>query len=188
MKNKKGFVLVESIIAAVFVLALSTFLILNIVPLVAEYEKTLNYDGVDSKYDAHMIRKMILMDDDCSVASILTLNTTIFGSKPQYYYFEGDEICDFLSHKNYCRKLLSSEFLDVKEIIISDYNGTNFKKLTDNDKEKFSRILEEYLDQMPVYDRNTSLYYQYANRMVVVFNDGSVTNIEILKTFSGSIC
>jgi hypothetical protein len=30
MKNKKGFVLVESIIAAVFVLALSTFLILNI--------------------------------------------------------------------------------------------------------------------------------------------------------------
>ena len=90
------------------------------------------------------------MDNDCSVASVLKLGTDIFGSKPQYYYFEGDEICDFLSHTNYCKKLLSSDFLDVKEIIISDYNGTNFKKLTDTDREKFSRILQEFLSTMGI--------------------------------------
>ena len=186
MKNKKGFVLVESIIAAVFVLALSTFLILNIVPLVAEYEKTLNYDGVDAKYDAHMIRKMILMDDSCKMKSILELNDTIFGDKPQYYYFENDEICDFLSHTNYCKKLLSEEFLDVKEIIITDYGALNMKRLPEEDMENFSRLMQEYLTHMPTYERNNTYFYQYADRLIVSFGDGSVTNIELLKSFSGS--
>ena len=39
MKNKKGFVLVETIVAAVFVLGLFSFIIANLLPLVGEYEK-----------------------------------------------------------------------------------------------------------------------------------------------------
>ena len=83
VKNNKGFVLVESIVAAVFVMALSTFLILNIIPLVGVYEETLNFDTADSKYDIHLIRKMLLMDDDCIVSKLLT-----FGSSQSYYYFK----------------------------------------------------------------------------------------------------
>ena len=60
-KNKKGFVLVESIVAAVFVMAFSTFLIANLLPLVGEYEKSLKFDTVDAKYDAHLIRKIFFL-------------------------------------------------------------------------------------------------------------------------------
>ena len=144
MKNNKGFVLVESIVAAIFVIGLSTFLILNILPLVGEYEKILNFDSPDSKYDAHLIRKMLLMDEACRVHNILTFQDSDFVEpgpasqckytnckKPKYYYFENDRICDFLEHSNYCRKLLSADYLGVSEIIITDYSGSIPKLLVD---------------------------------------------------------
>jgi len=186
MKKKKGFVLVESIVAAVFVLGLSTFLIMNIIPLVGEYEKTLNYDSVDAKYDAHMIRKMILMDDACKVESILSFDSG-FNGKPKYYYFNGDDICNFLSHKNYCRTLLSPDYLDVKEIIVTEYKGDALKKLSETEYDRFSRQMQDYLKYMPTYDGENS-FYQFRNRIVVTFNDGSATNIEVLRGYSNGSC
>ena len=186
MKKKKGFVLVESIVAAVFVLGLSTFLIMNIIPLVGEYEKTLNYDSVDAKYDAHLIRKMILMDNACNVQSILSFGNA-FTNKPKYYYFAGDDICTFLSHKNYCKKLLSADYLDVKEIIVTEYKGDALKKLKDIEYDRFSRQMQDYLKYMPTYDGYNS-FYQFRNRIIVTFNDGSATNIEVLKPYSNESC
>ncbi len=186
MKKKKGFVLVESIVAAVFVLGLSTFLIMNIIPLVGEYEKTLNYDSVDAKYDAHLIRKMILMDNTCNVESILSFGAA-FNNKPKYYYFEGDDICNFLSHKKYCRTLLSPDYLDVKEIIVTEYKADALKKLSDTEYDRFSRQMQDYVKYMPTYD-GTNSFYQFRNRIVVTFNDGSATNIEVLRGYSNGSC
>ncbi len=186
MKKKKGFVLVESIVAAVFVLGLSTFLIMNIIPLVGEYEKTLNYDSVDAKYDAHLIRKMILMDDACNVESILSFGAT-FNNKPKYYYFEGDDICNFLSHKKFCRNLLSPDYLDVKEIIMTEYKADAIKKLDDIEYDRFSRQMQDYLKYMPTYDGINS-FYQFRNRIIVTFNDGTATNIELLRPYSSTSC
>ncbi len=55
-KNNKGFVLVESIVVAIFVLAFLTFLVVNLLPLIGTYENGLNYDTIESRYGAHLIR------------------------------------------------------------------------------------------------------------------------------------
>jgi hypothetical protein len=187
MKNKKGFVLVESIVAAIFVMAFSTFLIVNLVPLVGEYEQSLSYDTVDSKYGAHMIRKMFLIDDTCRVGTILDMNS-IPGDKPKFYYFQGTEICDYLTNENYCRKLLSSDFLDVKEIVITEYTGSSLKSASDEYKYEFSNVLQSYIKYMPTYGSNAISYYGVTDRLVVTFNDGRVTNIEILKNYPSGVC
>ena len=186
-KNKKGFVLVESIVAAVFVMAFSTFLIANLLPLVGEYEKSLKFDTVDAKYDAHLIRKMFLMEDKCRMNSILSFDG-ISGDTPKFYYFVGDEICDYLIDQNICRKLLSKDFLDVKEMVVTEYTGSSLKLADGDYKYEFSNELQEYIKFMPVYGSGAYDFYQINDRLIVVFNDGRITNIEILKNYNGHTC
>ena len=182
--SKKGFVLVESIVAAIFVIAFSTFMIVSILPLVGEYEKSMDYDTISAKANAHLIRKMILMDDTCRVESILTFNSSDFAEgAPHLYYFAGDDICNYLTNENYCRKLLSKDYLDVKEIVITEYSASGLKRANGNFVNNFSRNLLDYIKYMPVYGNDTLSFYQISDRIIVSFNANSVTNIEILKTY-----
>lgn len=177
--NKKGFVLVETIVTSVFVLGIFTFIIANILPIIAEYEKKEDYDSIESIYDAHMIRKMILKDDEAKISKLLTMPS----GSGEYYLFDGIDICNFLSNKNYCRTLLSRDFLDVKQVIVTTYTiSDEFVKESKN----FNRNLKEYVQNMQKYN-NTGLsptLYNYERRLIVEFNDGRVTNIELL--FNGS--
>ncbi len=171
--NNKGFVLVESIVVSVFVLGLFTFMVANILPLVGEYEKVRNYDSIESIYDAHMIRKMILKSDEQRVTNLVTLPSE------GYYLFEGTDICLYVSNVNYCRKLLSRDYLDVSKIIITNYViSDDFVKRSKG----FNRALREYIEQMQRYN-NTGLsptQYNYERRLIISFNDGRVVNIELL--------
>lgn len=180
--NNKGFVLVETIVTSVFVLGLFTFIIANIVPLVADYEKAADYDSVESVYDAHMIRKMLLKSDSLKLANLLSFTNV----ENRYYLFDGDEICFYVTNTNYCRKLLSRDFLDVRKIVITDYAiSDNFVAYA---KKNFERGLREYISQMQRYS-NTSTNisdYNFARRLIVVFNDGRITNIELLFDGEGS--
>ncbi len=171
MKNK-GFVLVETIITAVFVLGLFSFLIANILPLVGQYEKTLDYDSSESKYDAHLIRKMIIKDNSCRTRNLLDLKDNGF------YSFDKDEICYYLNNMNYCQMLLSRDFLDVKKIIVTEYNTTKLK----NNKDLFERAVKEYVDYIPKYSNTTGSVSSYSTkrRLIIWFNDGRITNVEIL--------
>ena len=61
--NKKGFLIAESIIVGVFVLSLFTFLFVNVVPLVGQYEAREKYDTINGAYNANLVRTMILEDN-----------------------------------------------------------------------------------------------------------------------------
>lgn len=173
--NKKGFVLVETIITSVFVLGLLTFIIANILPIIGEYEKTKDYDSVESIYDAHLIRKMILKSGDSTkIAKLLTLPN---GDGNNYYLFDKDDICVYLANENYCKMLLSRDYLDVREILITSYE---IKDGLVQASKNFDRGLREYIGQMQKYKSKVHLEYNYANRMIVQFNDGRITNLEIL--------
>lgn len=177
MKNK-GFVLVETIVTSVFVLGLFSFLIANILPLVGEYEKTLDYDSMESKYDAHLIRKMILRDENqCRIYQLVEFPTA--STNKGYYLFEGDSICGYVSNVNYCKTLLSENFLDVNKIILTEYETSNLKSKASS----FERAIEEYIKYMPKYNNTvsgTSTQYFYHRRLIIYFNDGRITNIELL--------
>ena len=183
--NRKGFVLVETIVTSVFILGLFTFVIANVLPIIGEYEKKEDYDSIESIYDAHMIRKMILKDDETKIVRLLTLPS---GSS-DYYLFDGNDICNFLSKTNYCRALLGRDYLDVKQILITSYT------ISDNlvkESQKFNRNLKEYIGSMQKYNKPSFSLgtYNYQRRLIIEFNDGRVTNIELLFNSSagGATC
>lgn len=63
-KNNKGFVLIELLIVAVFTASLFTFLYVNVVPLMGDYEQKEKYDTLDTKYVLYDLRKEILTLDE----------------------------------------------------------------------------------------------------------------------------
>ena len=62
MKNKKGFVLVETLVVTVFVMTVLTMLLVNYTPAMSEFQRREYSDDVDSKYDLYWVRKMVQSD------------------------------------------------------------------------------------------------------------------------------
>jgi len=58
--NKKGFVLAEAIVVAVFVLGMFTYLAMNIFPLITKYDQAINYDNPNEVYMANVLYEEIL--------------------------------------------------------------------------------------------------------------------------------
>ena len=56
--NKKGFVLAETLVVAVFMATIFTIIYVNFYPLIGEYEKRENYDDLDSKYDIYRLKRL----------------------------------------------------------------------------------------------------------------------------------
>ncbi len=197
MKNNKAFVLAESIVTAVFVLSFFSFLIANLLPLVAEYEKNLSYDNVESKYNTHLIKKMLLKDDLCRVFNLVDFPLSDYSLDDSYqqvfYEFDKTDICLYLKNENYCKTLLSSEFLDVKKIIITEYNARSIKEISYGDNTPFDRMTNEYLKYMPEYKDDTLEADVIQRRLIVVFNDGTITNSALLVNIDstclgGNVC
>ncbi len=174
--NKKGFLLAEAIVVGVFILTLFTVLFSNIVPMFGYYEANLMYDDIDSIYKIHLIRNMILIDSDIDSSSDAI--NQIFGrisSTYGYYSFSNDNICNYLKNKNYCKTLLSEDYLNVKSIVVTTYNTqllkNSLKSIT------LPRTVENYIEEMQTYNSPTS--YKNYKRLIVEFNDGHVANLEI---------
>ena len=96
-----------------------------------------------------------------------------------YAIYDGEDICTYLSNENYCRKLLSRNYLDVRKIIITNYS------ISDEFIKKsafFDRTMREYIKVMTRYTNTSSesIPYEYERRLIVSFNDGRVGNIELL--------
>lgn len=181
MKKKNAFVLAESVVTAVFVLSFFTFIIVNMLPLIGEYESSLNYDDVQSKYDTHLIRKMLLRDDDCRSFNLINLSMS-----NAYYEFNSDELCLYLKNQNYCKVLLSPQYLDVKKVIITNYTGESLKRIGTSQDSPFDRVLTDYLRYMPVYQSLPLGSDVMQRRIVVEFNDGRVTNTTIFVRYNSS--
>jgi len=184
--NNHGFVMVETIIVAVFVMGICTFLFANFLPLIGDYERVSTYDSVNAKYKVHEIRKMILRDIDNNV-NLKSLFSDLPVDKGYNIYsaeqkqIDGDvimthQLCGQLDSVNYCNKLLGKNYLNVKDIIITNFKlnkiKSTIKSLDDN------RALKEYIDYLPSYSKYGSKYNNYY-RLIVSFNDGSIANIEV---------
>ena len=64
--NKKGFVLAETLVVAVFMATIFTIIYVNFYPLIGEYEKREFYDDLDSKYDIYVVptnEELMIVED-----------------------------------------------------------------------------------------------------------------------------
>ena len=60
--NKKGFVLVETLVVTTFIMVIISVVYTNYFPLIAEYNIRESYDDVDGKFSAYWIKEFIVSD------------------------------------------------------------------------------------------------------------------------------
>lgn len=169
--NKKGFVLAEAIVVGVFVLSLFTFLFVNIIPLVGKYEEQEMYDTIDGVYATNLIRAMILGDDNMS--TVLTLGDE------SYALYTPETFCIKLNKANYCKKLLSKDYLNVKKIYITWYRASSIKNVANNNNDDFDRATRDYITNLEDFSQPTGTIYEKYKRVIVYYNDGSFANMEL---------
>lgn len=152
--NKRGFVLVETLVVTIFVLALFIFVYKNTVPVIGDYEKMYSYDDVDSVYATNLFKQVILkyantdyIDEYLSKPENTYLNITDCNNNSIYF------------NQEYCTKM--KETLSIKEddyIFITDYNIEKFKKEVKNNIFFDSGKLSSFRDYLNTVADTDSFY------------------------------
>lgn len=192
--NSKGFVLVETLVVAVFVSAIFSVIYANFYPIMGEYERREAYDDIDSKYATFWFKRIIQSDsvDFTDIQNNITNNL--------YHEFKCSNIVtsDVTAIK-VCNSLIAR--FGVMHMYITDYklgnradptDKNNFKgKVDANSSNVFSSGLQDYVAYLPTYSKVPSLNGA-CYRLVVEFHNTRDENdywtystIEILK---GSRC
>ncbi len=140
--NNKGFMLVETLIVAVFLVTIFSILYVNFYPLMGEYERRENFDDLDSKYAIYWIKRMV-QDSyyNLDTASI----TSATGNK--YVKFDCNNFSDN-NKKSVCNETMSR--LENPEIYIISYVTTDFKNKIKNN-ETFDVGIRDYMSYLPEY-------------------------------------
>lgn len=158
-KKNAGFVLVETLIVSVFIMALFTYLYTKIIPLSGEFEKRQYYDDLDTTYVLFHTRKL--------------LKETNF-SFPTYQCYTPSDFPD--SVQSY---LIDS---GVNKLCIVPYqiNEQTRTNLTDSTKGGFSdRAWQEYIEYLPEFsykDETYTNFYSGYSRMIIEMSSPFLVN------------
>jgi len=176
--NMRGFVLLETLVVAVFVMAIFTFFFMNVVPLTGEYERRSKYDDIDSKYAAHLLRKLILLDNNRD-----TILNSVTTSNPYRLI-----TCNDFAAKADCNLLANN--LDIvgfngsstPSFMISTYNISTLKSRIET--LSYPRVTIEYIDYLPSFkpkpdESPTAHDGQW--RLLIRRKNETFSNIEVVR-------
>ena len=175
--NNKGFMLVETLIVAVFTAAIFSIIYGNYFPIMAEYERREVFDDVDGKYGVYWIKK-ILQSADVNFGSETVNGTIAYNIKTNgYHHFNCDTDISSgdITTKNLCKNLVKKLEIVRREnngvelgkdidggkpaIYITTFNLTDFKTraAASTGTGIFSNNLADYVTFLPTYDKIVSL-------------------------------
>ena len=173
--NSKAFILVETLIVGVFIMAIFSLLYTNFFPLVGEYERYKDYDTVEAIYIAHWARVIALKGLPNNI--YITARTTGYVDITDcslYTSLNGQFDCTAYKTVN-----------NISRIYLTPYNTTSFKNYV-KDNESFSRSFREYISYLPTYSKNASKtvdigYY----RVIVEYTSNDVYKYGTIEVFKG---
>ena len=132
MKNKRGFVLTETLVVTVFLVTISTFIYVSIIPLMGRYEDMIDREkDVDIVYKLYNVRKLLLNDTHL-------VNVTE-GS------FNGNIKCSDLEKSTYCSMLMGQLELNNYRLIYVDNIYNNLNNLKNIDTELHITDIYDYI-------------------------------------------
>lgn len=139
IKEKKAFVIAETIIVGVFVMAMITFIYMNIKPLIGMYESQEKYHEISIMYYTDEIRNMIMYDFKKNPNNLLL--TSFRNNRVRLYsgsIYKPSSFCEqyFISNKEYCRAILSNtnKQFKIKYLYFIPYNICYMKKILSSEK------------------------------------------------------
>lgn len=119
--NKKGFILVETLVVTLFVMTIFILVYQNLVPSIGEYETMTSYDDIDSVYASNLFKQSLLHYGNVDYIDEWLSN---------HPYLDITDCSNNNVYKNseYCEKIKSSlSVLDNDYIFITKYNISEFR-------------------------------------------------------------
>ena len=153
MKNKKGFVLLETLVVTIFTLIIFTLLYTTTVPLLGKYKDLSYYNDIDITYDLYYLKRLIKNDNkynDINNSSYQSIKCTdLEDANTCNSYFDAlnikknDELVYLdLKELSANKKYLSSDILDYVNRIDKKYNNSKILILKRNDYISFVKWFE----------------------------------------------
>ncbi len=173
--SNKGFILVETLIVSVFIMAIFSMLYTNFFPLIGEYERFRDYDTVESIYIAHWARMIALKGlPDSSYNTARTNGYLDISDCSLYTTSDGVNSCAAFMTVN-----------NVSKVYLTPYSTTVFKDFV-KDNNSFTRSFREYIAYLPTYSKNTtktpaSGYY----RVIVEYISNNTYKYGTIEVFKG---
>ena len=119
-KNNKGFVLVETLVVTVFVMAVFSVIYISFYPLAGEYERREAYDDVDSKYGAYWM-KYFIQSDSYDFYRSGGLNSSIAKLEDNPADFNDS----FLSYIEYLPNYVTASLNDAKFRVLVEFKRSS---------------------------------------------------------------
>ncbi len=173
--NKKGFVLIETLIVAVFVVTLFIFVYQNIVPFIGEYETMTSYDDIDSVYASNIFKQTLLRYGKLDYIDSYLENHS-------YIDITNCNDTKIYNNADYCKKIKNSlNILDQDYIFLSNYDISRFRDEVNSnewfDSGKLSNF-KSYIHTVPNIDSfyNPSDSSRTLNGKYRLFMTRTVTN------------
>ena len=109
--NKKGFILVETLVVTLFVTTLFILVYQNLVPSIGEYEAMTSYDDIDSVYAANVYKQSLLRYGNMDyIDSYLTSHT--------YLDITNCDDSNIYKNSDYCKKIRALTY-NMRPIIVA---------------------------------------------------------------------
>ena len=158
--NKKGFVLIETLVVTIFVMFIFSILYNSVVPLLGRYEELSYYDDLDTTYDLYHLKNLVRSDINFE---------TIKANSRGYQKIT----CNDLENKSYCNYMFSNLGIsDSDSLVYLDIKHINDLK---NDSD-YSYDLRDYLN-----------YIDTKKNILLLENDDKLSYIEVKSTIISEI-
>ncbi len=163
--NKKGFVLVETLIVTVFVVTLFLLVYRVTVPSIGEYEQLDKYDDVDTIYYANLMKKVLLRYGDFPKINQLLNDPNgkkyvdISDCNASDSVYLNKEYCETMQNMIFQKNVnyKSQEF----KILLTKYDLTEFKEYVSNHESDFdSGSLTNFIYYLDTVGNEESFYYK----------------------------
>lgn len=162
MKRVKngGFILMETMIVAVFIMAIFVFVYRNSIPMIGRYERLSRFDDLDSVYAANMMKKMVTNYLSFEQIDSLLANTT-------YVDISNCNDKKLYTDPNYCSKLKNNLQIGNDDIVfITRYNisemvssvGKSFRDIAKEDITFDSGSLSNFREYLKTVSDSESFY------------------------------
>ncbi len=169
--NNKGFMLAETLIVSIFVMGVFSMLYVNVLPLIAEYEKYKNYNTVEATYNAHWARKIVL--DGLEDNSFTTARNNGYLDVSDCSLYTKNNMTDW------CDNFKAVN--DITKIYLTSYSEEKLKSYVKS-SDSYTREFKDYISYIPTYSKNStkvndSKYFH----VIIEFSKGDIHNYGIME-------
>lgn len=159
--NKKGFMLVETLIVSTFIMTILIFLYVQFRTVTDSYNTSFKYNNVNNVYIANNIRKFLNGENFSKIKSDLASSSYIDVTNCPSTY---------ITETSYCRKLFTD--LNVSTVIVVKDDLTNVKGHMNT---QWSEGLKDFIRSLKTDSETNSI------RLIVEFTDNTYASLKFVE-------